>query len=67
MTRQHFIWFAQWIEMYPNLTMDYDALDDLMNYFYAKNSHFDRRKFLSACGFSVEEIDEIWEGGPSED
>ena len=60
MTKRHFIWFAQWIEMYPNLTMDYDALDDLMNYFYAKNSRFDREKFLLACGFDQEEIDDIW-------
>ena len=60
MTAKHFIWFATWLDQYPNLIQDYDALDDLMAFFAISNEKFDRRRFLSAAGFSDEEITEIW-------
>lgn len=60
MTAKHFTWFAQWLSMYPNLLMDYDALDDLMGMFQAWNPKFDNRRFLMAVGFEEEEINDIW-------
>ena len=60
MTKKHFDWFAAWIDQYPNLTMDYDALDDLMAYFHSQNKNFDHHKFLLACGFDQDEIIDIW-------
>ena len=60
MTAKHFIWFAQWLSMYPNLLMDYDALDDMMHMFKTWNPKFDNRRFLMAVGFEEEEINDIW-------
>ena len=60
MTAKHFIWFAAWLDQYPNLLSDYDALDDLMAFFAAMNDKFDRSRFLLAAGFSQEEVSEIW-------
>lgn len=60
MTKKNFEWFAAWLEQYPNLLMDYDALDDLMAMFHAANPRFKRNQFLTASGFSEEEVLEIW-------
>ena len=60
MTKKHFEWFAQWIDQYPNLTQDYDALDDLMAYFEAMNDKFKRKLFLQECGFELDEISDVW-------
>ena len=60
MTAKHFQWLAMWLSMYPNLIMDYDALDDLMAYLQSQNPRFDRTRFLTAVGFEEEEIRDIW-------
>lgn len=61
MTRKDFEWFAAWLDQYPNLLADYDALDDMMAYFEAINPAFKRGRFLLAAGFEREELDEIWD------
>ena len=54
------MFFAELLDVYPCLTQDYDALDDMMSYFYERNPRFDHRSFLLAAGFEAEEIEEIW-------
>ena len=60
MTAKDFIFFAGLLDVYPNLTQDYDALDDMMAYFWERNPRFDHRRFLLAAGFEAEEIEEVW-------
>ena len=60
MTRQDFEFFAGLIRVHPNLTQDYDALDSMMEWFHMRNPNFDHRRFLLACDFTEEEVDEIW-------
>ena len=60
MHRKQFEWFASWLDQYPNLLMDYDALDDLMSFFEACNPAFDHRRFLLASGFTEDEVVDIW-------
>ena len=61
MTRQDFEFFAAKLEQYPNLLMDYDFIDDLMDWFHYRNPNFDHYRFLIASGFDAEEIKEIWD------
>ena len=61
MTKKDFEVFAGWIRIYPNLTADYDFLDDLMDWCSQRNKNFSHYRFLLACDFSEEEIAEIWE------
>ena len=60
MTAKDFNFFAELLDVYPCLTQDYDALDDMMSYFHERNPRFDHRRFLLAAGFEAEEIEEIW-------
>lgn len=60
MTAKDFNFFAELLNVYPNLTQDYDALDDIMGWFHARNERFNHRRFLLAAGFESDEVEEIW-------
>ena len=60
MTKKDFEFFAGLIRVHDNLTMDYDALDSMMEWFHMRNSRFDHEKFLLACDFTPEEIKDVW-------
>ena len=61
MTKQDFEVFAGWFRIYPHLLQDYDFIDDLMDWCSRRNKNFDHKRFLLACGFEEEEIQEIWD------
>ena len=60
MTKKDFDFFAGLLDVYPNLTQDYDALDDMMAWFAERNPRFNHRMFLIAAGFEADEVEEIW-------